>query len=225
LSFINLRIVYPSNFKIKTQRDNSKEERNLKKEGLKKNTKEAILDAAQSIIQVCGANGISYQHISEIVKIRKASIHYHFPTKNKLIEELVRRYSPQFLKCVDDFIGQPISAGNKLKKYVQLFERTLQDEPGIKVCLCGMLSAEIASLESPTVILLHQFYQENIERLVRILEEGKTDQSLSFSGESRALAVLVLSLLEGAMIISRTEGGVNQFRAVKNQLFRLMDIK
>jgi TetR/AcrR family transcriptional regulator, transcriptional repressor for nem operon len=95
----------------------------------------------------------------------------------------------------------------------------------MKVCLCGMLSAEIASLPSPTVTLLHQFYQDNIDRLARILEEGTTAGSLTFSGDSRTLGALVLSLLEGAMIISRTEGGVAQFRAVKNQLLRLLDIK
>jgi TetR/AcrR family transcriptional repressor of nem operon len=95
----------------------------------------------------------------------------------------------------------------------------------MKVCLCGMLSAEIASLQGPTVTLLHEFYQENIDRLTRILEEGRTAGTLSFSGSSRTLGALVLSLLEGAMIISRTEGGVSQFRAIKNQLFKLIDVK
>ncbi|MBI3594926.1 MAG: TetR/AcrR family transcriptional regulator [Nitrospirae bacterium] len=191
----------------------------------KKDTKEAILDAAQSIIQSCGANGISYQHISDIVNIRKASIHYHFPTKDRLIEALVRRYSPKFLKCVDDLILLPVSARIKLKKYIELFEKTLQDEPGMKVCLCGMLSAELASMGNPTVLLLRRFYRENIGRLSQILDEGNSSGSLSFTGDSAILGALILSLLEGAMIVSRTEGGVPQFKAVKNQLLRLLDKK
>jgi TetR/AcrR family transcriptional repressor of nem operon len=194
----------------------------LKKRNSPKDTKTAILDAAQSIIQTCGANGISYQHISDIVNIRKASIHYHFPTKDKLIEELVRRYSLNFLTLVDKFMDSPIPAATKLRKYVELFEKTLQDAPGMKVCLCGMLGAELVSLGSPTVLLLRDFYRENVNRLERILEEGRTTGSLSFSGDGKSLGVLVFSLLEGAMVIARTDGGVGQFRSVKNQLLRLL---
>jgi hypothetical protein len=43
-----------------------------------KDTRTAIMDAAQDLIQRMGANAMSYQHISDAVGIRKASIHYHF---------------------------------------------------------------------------------------------------------------------------------------------------
>ena len=66
-------------------------------------TKTAILDAAQDLIQRVGANAMSYQHISEAVGIRKASIHHHFPSKETLLEELIGRYSRQFLGLV---VGQ-----------------------------------------------------------------------------------------------------------------------
>ena len=187
-----------------------------------KDTKTAILDAAQSIIQTHGANGISYQHISEIVKIRKASIHYHFPTKDKLIEDLVRRYSLNFMDLVDEILDAPISAPAKLKKYIDLFEKTLADKSGMKVCLCGMLGAELASLGSPAVDLLRHFYWDNVDRLARILEEGRTAGSLNFSGDAKTLGTLIFSLLEGAMILARADGGVSQFRALKNQLMKLL---
>src|SRR5689334_9607965 len=45
----------------------------------RKDTKTAIMDAAQELIQRGGANAMSYQDISEAVGIRKASIHHHFP--------------------------------------------------------------------------------------------------------------------------------------------------
>lgn len=44
-------------------------------------TKTQILDVAQDLIQRLGVNGMSYQDISEVVGIRKASIHTHFPKK------------------------------------------------------------------------------------------------------------------------------------------------
>src|SRR5579884_1114794 len=194
----------------------------LKQKTLNKDTREAILDAAESIIQTYGANGISYQTISDIVQIRKASIHYHFPTKEKLIEDLVRRYSLRFLALVDGFIDSPLSAPTKLERYIALFEQTLEDRSGMKVCLCGMLGAELASMGSQTVKILRNFYSENIDRLARILEAGRKAGALKFNGDAEALGGLIFSLLEGAMIIARAADGVDQFRSIRKQLLKII---
>ena len=60
---------------------------------IKGDTKTAILDAAQELIQRRGVNAMSYQHISEAIGIRKASIHHHFPTKDALLDALIQRYT------------------------------------------------------------------------------------------------------------------------------------
>ena len=109
-------------------------------------TKTRILDAAQDLIQRLGANGMSYQHISDAVGIRKASIHYHFPAKEDLIEALLDRYHDYFLKLVDQIIATEDSAKQRMKQYVALFEATLLTGKKDKACLFGMLGAELASL-------------------------------------------------------------------------------
>lgn len=54
-------------------------------------TRTKILDAAQDLIQRVGVNAMSYKHISDTVGIRKASIHHHFPKKENLVDELLKR--------------------------------------------------------------------------------------------------------------------------------------
>src|ERR1700760_1947386 len=44
-------------------------------------TAERILDAANSLLISRGYSAFSYADVAEAVKIRKASIHHHFPTK------------------------------------------------------------------------------------------------------------------------------------------------
>ena len=73
-------------------------------------TRERILDVAQELVQTIGANAMSYQHISEAVGIRKASIHHHFPTKEGLIEALIERYTIYFFGLVDRIAGSKKSA-------------------------------------------------------------------------------------------------------------------
>ena len=88
-------------------------------------TRTRILDAAQGLVQRLGANAISYQHVSAAVGIRKASIHHHFPTKDDLIEALVRRHSAYFLGVVDKLFATDLPAPEKLRRYCGLFEATL----------------------------------------------------------------------------------------------------
>jgi TetR/AcrR family transcriptional repressor of nem operon len=185
-------------------------------------TRTKILDAAQDLIQRWGANGMSYQHISDAVGIRKPSIHYHFPTKEDLIQALVDRYSEYFLARVDHIMEGDGSAKEKLDRYVALFEATLRAGSKDKACLCGMLGAELASLGDEAVAKIRYFYEENELRLARILEEGRTSREFRFTGDSRATAALIFSLLEGAVLIARAQDGVKQFRGIGRQLMLLL---
>lgn len=182
-------------------------------------TRTAILDAAQELLQTRGANGISYQHISDVVKIRKASIHYHFPTKQKLIEAVLQRYCANFMKSVDAIIASTDPAAVKLRKYIGLFDQTLRNGACRKVCLCGMLGAELTSLGRPAAAQIRRFYNENTERLAKILEEGRKTGTLRFDGEVKTVGMLVFSLLEGAKLrcLPSIEAVVITIRADINQ--------
>lgn len=185
-------------------------------------TRTRILDVAQDLVQRFGANAVSYQHISEAVGIRKPSIHHHFPTKGSLIEALIERYSDYFLELVNRIIESDISQKQKLEKYISLFEATLRAGNRDKACLCGMLGAELASLGTESAVKVRHFYEENEERLARILEEGRKAKEFRFEGDARATSAMIFSLLEGAVLISRAQGGTKHFKSIARQLMTLL---
>lgn len=187
-----------------------------------RDTKTRILDAAQDLVQRLGANGMSYQHVSDAVGIRKASIHYYFPTKESLIEALLERYSAYFLGLVDEIVGDRSDARTKLLRYISLFEATLSGGNRDKACLYGMLGAELASLGSLSAHRIRSFYCENEDRLARILDQGKTEGLFEFAGESLDAAKLIFALLEGAVLVARAHDGANHFFSIREQLFKLL---
>jgi len=187
-----------------------------------KETRTQILDVAQDLIQRLGANAMSYQHISDAVGIRKASIHYYFPTKESLIEALLERYSAYFLGLVDEIVAGRIDARTKLLRYISLFEATLCGGNRDKACLCAMLGAELASLGSESAERLRRFFAANEERLTHILEQGRTEGLFDFSGESRDTAKLIFALLEGGVLIARAQDGAKHFFSIREQLFKLL---
>ena len=185
-------------------------------------TRLKILDTAQELIQKLGVNAMSYADISTTVGIRKASIHYYFPSKEDLLVALLERYNPYFLKLVDTILDSPESAEIKLRRYCGLFEATLSSGEQDKACLCGMLGAEVKTLNSPLAEQVAQFYQENEIRLTKLLTQGMETGVFSFSGETAAMAKLIFSLLEGELLVARAHGGLAHFRVVVEQLFQLV---
>jgi TetR/AcrR family transcriptional repressor of nem operon len=185
-------------------------------------TRSRILDAAQGLIQRLGVNAISYQHISDAVGIRKASIHHHFPTKEDLVEALIRRYAEGFGGLVDRIVASDDDAALKLRRYCGLFEATLREGDQDRACPCAMLGAELATLGSASAGLIRDFYRANEQRLARILEQGRAEGSLAFAGTPEATAALIFALLEGGMLVVRAGGGAKQFRAITGQLLALL---
>jgi len=185
-------------------------------------TKTQILDVAQDLIQRLGVNGMSYQDISAVVGIRKASIHTHFPRKEDLVAALLVRYRQRFLRIVDGILASGDEPEVKLRRYCGLYEATLSSGNQNKVCLYAMLGAELNVLNSPLVIQIQQFYRDNETRLAQMLNEGRQRGDFHFPGDVNTMAALVFGLLEGEMLIARAHGGAERFHQVVNQLLRLI---
>ena len=185
-------------------------------------TKTAILDAAQELIQTRGMNAMSYRDIAGIINIRTASIHYYFPAKEDMVEALIERYHTNFIALVDNILQSNVSATKKLNRFGSLFMETLESGSNGKVCLCGMLGAELATLRSPMVKKLRVFYRENAKRLARIIEEGRANKEFNSRGDSLVLADVMFSLLEGAMLVVRAGDGVSQFKQIWKTFLQLV---
>ncbi len=187
-------------------------------------TKTAILDVAQGLIQTRGVNGMSYDDISAAVGIRKPSIHHHFATKADLVAALIERYSALFLERVDGIVAGGGTGLEQLQAFVGLFEETLRKEHGKAVCLCGMLASELATLDAPAAAGVQRFYRKSTKSLAGILDTGARDGTLGVPGDPARLADLIFSLLEGASMTSRVSGGIRRFRATTDELYELLGV-
>ena len=185
-------------------------------------TRTRILDTAQDLVQRIGANAMSYQHISEAVGIRKASIHHHFPKKEDLLEALIQRYSGQFFAWLDGIARANVAAPVKLQRYIALFEATLREGKHDRACPIGMLGAELASLGTASAALVQRFRKKNEDFLTEVLQQGLKDSQFKFSGDPGATAALIFALLEGEVLIARGAAGVKDFSRVAKQMLRLL---
>src|SRR4051812_11746209 len=169
-----------------------------------------ILDSAERLVQARGFNGFSYADVAAELEVTKASLHYHFPGKDELGLALLARYSERFGAALDAIEAEVPDAPARLAAYVALYADVLRGE---RMCLCGMLAAEYVTLSEPLRERLIGFFDINEVWLERVLEQGRADGSLSFAGPARETARLIVSTLEGAMLVARPYGDLERFTA------------
>src|SRR5208282_1837228 len=170
----------------------------------------AILDVAERLAQTRGFNGFSYADIAAKLRVTKASLHYHFPSKAELGRALIARYHVAFGRALDDIDRDAKSAKERLRRYVALYDMVMRDD---RMCLCGMLAAEFATLPARMQTELLRFFDANEDWLTSVFKEGRRSGDLVFRDVPNERARTLLGVLEGAMLVARTYGDPSRFRS------------
>ena len=159
--------------------------------------KQLLLKAAEAKVRTGGYNNFSFRELADEIGIKSSSVHYHFPTKADLGAELARQYTDSFLTN----LGAPealIAEGKKpIEVYLQQFQCALIEDK--KMCLCGLLGAETDGLPDKVKAQTQRFFVQNIEWLTHayMQDDGATEHT------AKGQAIAALSLLEGAMLVSK----------------------
>lgn len=175
-----------------------------------------ILDIAERLVQTRGYNGFSYADISAELRIKNASVHYHFPSKSDLGKRLVVRHREKFAAALDAVDRQSGDARQRLRRYTALWTGVLRDRD--RMCLCGMMAADIATLPRALRAEIKRFFDVNEAWLVRVLEEGRKAKTLRLAGTPQIEARLLTMGLEGAMLVARSYGEPRRFEEIAKRL-------
>jgi TetR/AcrR family transcriptional regulator, transcriptional repressor for nem operon len=178
-------------------------------------TASQILDVAERLVQVRGFNGFSYANVAAELHITKAALHYHFAGKGDLGEALITRYASRFAEALARADAAGLGPSGKLAAYADLYLQVLRDR---KMCLCGMLAAEYQTLPQPMRDAVISFFDQNEDWLETVLEQGRDEGSLQFTGSARDAARMIVSGLEGAMLIARPYGDIARFQVAAANL-------
>jgi TetR/AcrR family transcriptional repressor of nem operon len=178
-------------------------------------TTSRILDVAERMLQVRGYNGFSYGDVAAELDITRAALHYHFKGKAELGQALIERYATRFATALAELDATAPDAAAKLRGYADLYTDVVSAD---RMCLCGMLAAEHRTLPHPLQQAVCRFFASNTTWLTTVLEQGRADGSLAFTGTAEDTAAMVLGALEGALLITRLDGEVARFTATTERL-------
>jgi len=162
-----------------------------------------ILETAERMIQEGGYNAFSFREIAKAVGIKSSSVHYHYPTKADLGVAVASYYTDKFIAHLGDPVDLMAVGKDPIRQYVAAFrDAFIKDR---RMCLCGLLGAEVKGLPNSVAAQTKLFFVRNIEWLTHAYEQqGHTT-------DARDNALRTLSILEGAMIVSNALDDVDVF--------------
>lgn len=121
----------------------------------------AIMDAAERRIRLGGFNGFSFREIAVDVGIKSSSVHYHFPTKEKLAAAVIHRYTDEVAELID---RELTVEGDPVKVWTRAFRGTLHSED--HMCPATVLGAGSLDLPQEVAAEVKRFFKMCLDKLM-----------------------------------------------------------
>ena len=168
-------------------------------------TAQRLIDVAMELIQTRGFSAISYQDLADRLGIRKASIHYHFPSKTDLGVAALRNYIRGFEAALAEIDASPrLNSAKRFDQYCEPF-RALAATPD-KVCMCGALASELFALPEPMRPLIKSFFAMHESWLTTLIKQGTKSGEFRRIAAPEKLAHTIFAALQGSLLVRRAAG-------------------
>lgn len=186
-----------------------------------KDTRQSILDSAEYLILTRGYNGFSYKDIADVVGIRKASIHHHFPSKEDLGKAFVDGYYHRFEQWRE--LVDHLTVAQKLTAFLEMFRRVSSNAE--KICPLGMLTAEYPTLPGSVQESLRRLLGAMDQWLAQVMAEGQAEGYLRPTPEAPVMARVMINAMSCSMKMARVFQDVDQLDQVFNALNAMIRLK
>lgn len=176
-------------------------------------TAERILQTANTLLVDRGYSAFSYADIAEIVQIRKASIHHHFPTKAGLVVAVLQAHRARLQAGMENFDSNFRNAFTRLQQYFKFWEGCIADG-SMSFCIGALLSAEMPSLPDEVQMEVRQHFRTLTQWFEETLKSGSEAGDLRLRSAVATEAQVLIAALHGAMLSARATGSYDVFQAV-----------
>ncbi len=184
-------------------------------------TSDQIIASARGFLIAGGYNGFSYADISDVVGIRKASIHHHFPGKVDLVRTLVAQYRAGAEAGLASLSAAAPNARQALTLYADNWARCIADASQ-PFCVCAQLASELPVLPPEVAAEVTAFFRVLASWLTDVMARGAGEGSLVLEASPEVEAEMFMATVHGAMLSARAQNNPALFDAIlKPTLARL----
>jgi TetR/AcrR family transcriptional repressor of nem operon len=173
-------------------------------------TREALIRNASETVRRGGSSSLNFRDLGRSVGVKSSSVHYYFPTKADLLTEIAGEYRASFIAALEAGVRNSTSFRQDMIVLVDLFLGAQGEQLS---CLCGMLATEADVLDSGVRSTVNQFFASLQDWIIRRARVCGRPRPGGFTPAK--FADLLVSLLEGAVLLSRLDAHKASLAAAK----------
>jgi len=169
-----------------------------------------IIQRTNELLASGGYNGFSYADIAELVDVRKASIHHHFPAKVDLVKATVaqhREATRRGLRALDESTPD---AFMRLVAYSRYWADCIQAS-NPPICICALLAAELPAVPAEIADEVKAHFNDLHAWIGRTLAQGVEQGNMRLNDTPSVEASMFMASIHGAMLSARATGNAPVF--------------
>lgn len=180
-----------------------------------KDTKQRMIEAAASSLRRRGLMATSFTDVLGVSGAARGAIYHHFPGgKDELAHDAVqwtgRRVRDQFAEL------DAADAGAVLRGFVELIGPVVHKAAGGASCAVAAVAVEATPAQPELTAAAGAALQSWVDALA-----GRLRQAGMPSSEARALAQLMVAVLEGSLVLARATGHTAAFEDTAQLLLQM----
>ncbi|MEU3985372.1 TetR/AcrR family transcriptional regulator [Streptomyces sp. NPDC026672] len=163
-----------------------------------------LVDAAEDVFRRQGFSGASVQDITTAAEVPKGSFYNHFPSKQALAAEIMRRYvDATDLTALRDDRLSPVE---RLRgHFTGQADRTRST--GLEFgCLIGTLASEVSAAGDPVRTEVTQGVSHLTQAIADVVRAGQDADEITKAQPADALAAFLIDAYEGATLRAKVSG-------------------
>lgn len=186
-------------------------------------TRQAIVEKAAAILNLRGFSGFSMSALMEATGLEKGGIYRHFDSKEQLAAEAFE-YAWQAARGIRMRDLESISNSVEwLKQYVTNFVQRRPAVPGG----CPLLNTAVDADDGNPILrqLALSALRSWRNNLIRVVKRGIERGEIKRDANPKEVADIIISSLEGSLMMSRLEGDKDALLAAQSFLSSYLDTK
>ncbi len=185
-------------------------------------TRREIVEKAAPLFNQKGFEGTSLSDLMRVTGLQKGGIYRHFSSKEELASEA---FDYAWKKAVErrlEGVDQAADAVERLKKMIDNF---VDIRTGLVPGGCPLMNTAIEADDGNPVLRARARGALSgwMARLTKAAEDGIAKREIDSRVDSKALGQLIISTLEGALLISRLENDRAPLERVRQHLLEYLE--
>lgn len=184
-------------------------------------TKRRLVQKAAEIFNTRGYSGTAVSDLMEATGLQKGGIYRHFESKEELAVEAFDYAFETAMRVRFQDVDRHASSLKQLRQFIWNFVHRRSPIPGG----CPVVNTAIDNDDGNPALRkrAREAVGAFLNRLVETIERGIGEGEIKPGTDAQALALLLFSSLEGALVVSRLEGSYKALEVVAAVLEKYLD--